>query len=166
MGKVLVSAILVLMIVMSACSSTRVEERQERSIVQPNVASSSGQAPLPDTSDPNWANQTITATGEAAIAYDKYPGRPGQAKLMAKRAAQVVAYRKLLEQILGLKVSSQTYVKDMVGESDEIKAQVDGYIRQAREVGYHPGADTVQIQMALKLYNVFTYLRTKRTYYK
>ena len=166
MGKILVSAIVVLTIIMSACSSTRVEEEHEKSIVQPNVASSTGQAPTPDTSEPGWANKTVTATGEGAVAYDKYPGRPAQAKLMAKRAARADAYRKLLEQVLGLKISSRTYVKDMVAESDEIKTNVDGFMRQAEEVGSHVNGDIAQVQMKLKLYNVYTYLRSKQTYYK
>lgn len=55
-----------------------------------------------------------------------------QNKLLAKRAAEADAYRKLGETINGFQLSSQTFVKDFVTESDEIRAGMDTFIRGAR----------------------------------
>lgn len=55
-----------------------------------------------------------------------------QKKLLAKRAAEADAYRKLAEAVYGLQINSRTYVKDYVTESDEIRGMVDEFIRGIR----------------------------------
>ncbi len=55
-----------------------------------------------------------------------------QKKLLAKRAAEADAYRKLAEAVYGLEINSRTYVKDYVTESDEIRSDVDAFIRGIR----------------------------------
>ena len=55
-----------------------------------------------------------------------------QMKLLSKRAAEADAYRKLAEAIKGLQITSDTYVKDFVAESDTIKADMDEFIRGVR----------------------------------
>lgn len=55
-----------------------------------------------------------------------------QNKLLAKRAAEADAYRKLAETIKGVQINSETYVRDFVAESDEIRADVDTLVRGAR----------------------------------
>ncbi len=55
-----------------------------------------------------------------------------QKKLLSKRAAEADAYRKLAEAIKGLQITSDTYVKDFVAESDTIKAEMDEFIRGVR----------------------------------
>ncbi len=55
-----------------------------------------------------------------------------QQKLLSKRAAEADAYRKLAETVYGLQLNSQTYVKDYVTESDEIRGQVDEFIKGIR----------------------------------
>ena len=55
-----------------------------------------------------------------------------QKKLLSKRAAEADAYRKLAEAIKGLQITSDTYVKDFVAESDTIKAAMDAFIRGVR----------------------------------
>lgn len=55
-----------------------------------------------------------------------------QKKLLAKRAAEADAYRKLAECIKGLQITSETYVKDFVAESDQIQASMDAFIRGVR----------------------------------
>lgn len=57
---------------------------------------------------------------------------PEQQKLMAKRAAEADAYRKLAEAVYGLEINSRTYVKDFVAESDDIRGDVDAMIRGIR----------------------------------
>ena len=58
-----------------------------------------------------------------------------QKMLKAKRGAQVDAYRKLSELIKGLQLSSTTYVRDFVTESDEIRTRFDDFIKGAKVLG-------------------------------
>lgn len=58
--------------------------------------------------------------------------RNEQNKLMAKRAAEADAYRKLAQVVYGLQINSRTYVKDFVAESDDIRGDVDAFIRGIR----------------------------------
>lgn len=55
-----------------------------------------------------------------------------QAKLLARRAAQADAYRKLAEAVYGLQINSTTYVRDFVAESDEIRTEVDTMVKGVR----------------------------------
>lgn len=55
-----------------------------------------------------------------------------QQKLLARRAAEADAYRKLAEAVYGLQINSRTYVRDFVTESDEIRGVVDTFIRGIR----------------------------------
>lgn len=50
-------------------------------------------------------------------------------KLMAKRAAELDAYRNMAERILGLKISSESVVLDYVSESDKIATHMDHFIK-------------------------------------
>jgi len=50
-------------------------------------------------------------------------------KLMAKRAAEIDAYRNMAERILGLKINSETVVKDYVAQSDKIATHMDHFIK-------------------------------------
>lgn len=55
-----------------------------------------------------------------------------QQKLLAKRAAEADAYRKLAEMVYGLQINSRTYVQDFVAESDEIRSDVDAFVKGIR----------------------------------
>ncbi|MFH0983547.1 MAG: hypothetical protein V2A79_18690 [Planctomycetota bacterium] len=55
-----------------------------------------------------------------------------QNKLLSKRAAEADAYRKLAESVMGLQITSDTYVKDFVTESDVIQSEMDTFIRGVR----------------------------------
>jgi hypothetical protein len=57
---------------------------------------------------------------------------PEQNKLLAKRAAEADAYRKLAETVYGLQINSETYVRDFITESDVIRTDLDTYIRGVR----------------------------------
>ncbi len=60
------------------------------------------------------------------------PVSDAQKKLLAKRAAEADCYRKLAERIMGLKINSQTLVRDFVAESDDIQTEVNTFIRGIR----------------------------------
>jgi hypothetical protein len=55
-----------------------------------------------------------------------------QQKLLAKRAAEADAYRKLAEAVYGLQINSRTYVQDFVTESDDLRGDVDAFIKGIR----------------------------------
>lgn len=72
----------------------------------------------------SFALPTLTAAQDAA--------KVAQNKLLAKRAAEADAYRKLAETVNGLQITSDTYVKDFVTESDTIRTEMDTFIRGIR----------------------------------
>lgn len=76
--------------------------------------------------------ETFDVVGSSAIA-----GSEGHRKILAKRAAEADAYRKLGERLLGVKVSSDTTVKDLAVKSDEVVKTMAGLVK---------GAETTDIQ--------------------
>ena len=77
---------------------------------------------------------------------------PEQAKLMAKRAAQVDAYRNLSETIYGLEIDSTTTVKDFVTQNDIIKTRLNVILRGAKVVDerYKPdGTCEVDVEISV-----------------
>ncbi|MEK7484412.1 MAG: hypothetical protein AABZ60_08785, partial [Planctomycetota bacterium] len=103
----------------------------ERFIIHTNIPTIT-QPPIDETfvqkepPVPSWASQTITATG-MGVPPDHIED-PGQARLMAERAAQVDAYRNLTEQIMGFQISSSTYVRDFIATHDEIRTEIEDVI--------------------------------------
>ncbi len=73
----------------------------------------------------------IVLTG-TQLAVAQVSAKDAQNKLLAKRAAEADAYRKLAETIKGLHITSSTYVKDFVTESDVIQSELDTFIRGVR----------------------------------
>jgi hypothetical protein len=87
-------------------------------------------------------NSVVTVVGVAA--QDNRRARSAaQARLMAERAATQDAYRKLLEYIYGLSISSTTTVRDMVLDSDRVDSQLSGFVRGARVEGVEHQPDGV-----------------------
>lgn len=76
-----------------------------------------------------------------------------QRKVLAKRAAIVDGYRKLAERVKGLKIRSDTYVRDFVAESDQIETSLRTFLRGARIVGkaryYSDGLAEVDMEVTL-----------------
>ena len=104
----------------------------------------------------NWLKITgiVVAVLFAAGAAVAQPLTAPQKKLLAKRAAQVDAYRKLAEIVKGLRIDSQTYVRDFVAESDQIKTSFNDFIKGARVAGmprYLPdGTCELDVEMAIQ----------------
>jgi hypothetical protein len=59
---------------------------------------------------------------------------PAEKGLMAKRAAKVDALRNLAEQVKGVRITSDSYVRDFITQSDDIRARVNTFIQGARVV--------------------------------
>ncbi len=113
---------------------------------------------------PDWAAETITAEGKGVPGEDK-AGTP-QGKLMAARAAELDAKRRLAEQVMGFKIDSKTTVRDFIAERDEINTRLNAYIvgSYVRSTSYDSdGTATVVVEMpAMQVWEVVhTYIRMK-----
>ena len=77
----------------------------------------------------DWTTGVITAVGIGAP--PAQPGNAAQARAMAERAAQVVAYRNLLEAMRGVRVDGNSTVENFMVTSDVIRTEVSGFIQGA-----------------------------------
>ena len=84
-----------------------------------------------------------------------------QGRLMAERAAELDAVRKLLERIKGLRLTSDTLVRDFITESDEISASAEGIVVGAAIVSkyLHPDELIVEVTMELPVEKVVTRIK-------
>jgi len=98
----------------------------------------------------NWNSGEASATG-IGVPPEKYMSNPARARAMAVRAAKVDATRNLLELLEGVRVQSQTLVKDMAVESDLIRTTMAGTVRNASMVGspHYMDDGSVEVVMAI-----------------
>lgn len=101
----------------------------------------------------DWTQQFVEAEGTGIINTERFKN-PAQARAMAQRAAIVDAQRNLLEIVKGVDITSETSVKDLMLESDEISTSVQGIIRGARQVGKAKVVEgAVIVKMRVPLYD-------------
>ena len=81
-------------------------------------------------SSPDWIHNTHRAVGMAAI--DETMDNQAQARLMAFRAAELDARRKLAEELGGLLIQSSTTVQDFVAQNDTIRTRMLAFMQGAR----------------------------------
>jgi len=105
----------------------------------------------------NYEEGYIEAVGIGAPP-EKYYGKP-QARPLALRAAQVDAYRNLLEVTKGVQIDSQTTVKDFVTESDIINASVSGLVKNAKVTNREYMSDGT-VEVTVRMYMAGTFVRT------
>jgi len=77
----------------------------------------------------DWTTGVLTAVGIGAP--PAQPANAAQARAMTERAAQVVAYRNLLEAVNGIPVDSTTMVENFIVTSNLIRTEVSGIIQGA-----------------------------------
>lgn len=98
----------------------------------------------------DWTTGVITAVGIGAPPAE--PANPAQARAMAERAAQVVAYRNLLEAVKGVRVDSTTTVENFMVTSDVIRTDVSGIIQGATVMDKKYMSDgSVEVTVGMKL---------------
>lgn len=89
---------------------------------------------------PVAANPKIQAVGYGAMPTD--PGlSTGQKRLMAIRASKLDAYRTLVEQIYGTRITSHSVVNAGTMQHDAFRAYVDAFVRGAKVITVTPIAD-------------------------
>lgn len=82
----------------------------------------------------------LSAIGYGATTpYDSYT--PGQKRLMAMRASKLDAYRALVEQVYGVRVTSNSTIAGLVAQHDSFRVYVDAYLRGAKVLTVTPLAD-------------------------
>ncbi len=97
----------------------------------------------------DWSQQKIRATGIAA----PNPNLPfGAQRPAALEAAKLVALRNLLQTVNGMAITSESTVKNMVLENDEIRTRVEGYVRGFTVVDTRYMSDTsVEVDVEVPL---------------
>lgn len=116
----------------------------------------SGSPAAPSTPSP--AADVLRAKGYGVEPTDPSMSMP-EKTLLAKRAAKIDALRNLTEQVYGVRIKSDSYVRDFVTQSDEMRAKVSTFIRGARVVSERQMPDgsyeaEVEIDL-LPLRNIF-----------
>src|SRR5512143_3135481 len=98
----------------------------------------------------DWSTGVITSVGIGAP--PAQPANAAQARAMAERAAQVVAYRNLLEAVKGVRLASTTTVENFMVTSDVIKTEVSGIIQGAMVMDKKYMSDgSVEVTVGMKL---------------
>ena len=106
--------------------------------------------PVGSTGKIDWTTGVITAVGIGAP--PAQPANAAQARAMAERAAQVVAYRNLLEAVKGVRVDSTTLVENFMVTSDVIRTEVSGIIQGAMIMDKKYMSDgSVEVTVGMKL---------------
>ena len=101
----------------------------------------------------DWSDRTVRASGTGVM--DPGASNRAQARLMAERAAVVVAQRNLLEIVKGVRVDSDTRVENFMTDYDVVYTRVEGFIKGARQRGpakYDSVAGIVEIELEMDLY--------------
>ncbi len=102
---------------------------------------------------PDWYTVTGSGVGDDAL-------NPGQARLMAKRAARLDAQRQILEAAKGVAISSTTTVENFMTRDDYIRSRVAGIIRDAKIMNVRYNDDgTCEVDMRIDMNQIRNLIR-------
>jgi len=100
-------------------------------------------------SQPAYSSGSIRARGSGVEPNDPNIS-PAEKALMAKRAAKLDALRNLAEEVYGVKITSDSYVRDFVLQSDDTRSRVNTFIQGARVVSEQKMPDgSYQVEVEL-----------------
>ncbi len=102
----------------------------------------------------DWSGNSVRATGTGVM--DPNNPNRAQARLMAERAAVVVAQRNLLEITEGVRVDSETRVVNFMTDYDVVHTRVQGMVRNARQTGpatIDDEAGIVEVELEMDIYS-------------
>ena len=101
----------------------------------------------------DWGNSTITVTGSGIAPANARSA--AQARMMARRAAVVDAYRQLAEAIKGVNVDSETTVQNMMVVDDTTKTKVSAFIQGAKILSEQVTSDGgYEVTMTVSMFGV------------
>ena len=105
-------------------------------------------------------DKVIDVMGNAALL-----GSEGHQKIMAKRAAEMDAYRRLAGRMMGVKIDGNTTVRDFALEHDEILASLSQVLKAASPTGikYNKSDGSCEVTMEIKTQDI---IRTTRRFLK
>lgn len=104
----------------------------------------------PQEVTPQWTSQVVRARGTGIAPQGS---ASTEAKLMAARAAEMDAKRNLAEMVYGVKIDSETTVRDFSVQDDNIRAEVQTFLAGAQvgEPSFLPdGSAEVEVQLSLE----------------
>lgn len=140
------------------------EKRIEKKIIKA-VGTGAPREDLPPDLPAGVAEQLKAPKNPEPMIPDLWMRIGPQGRLMAERAAELDAKRKLLERIKGLRITSDTLVRDFVAESDQITAQAMGTVKGASIVKkyYHHDEPIVEVTCEVPLETVITIIKELHT---
>ena len=110
--------------------------------------------------DRKTSDKIIDVMGNAAL-----KGSEGQQKIMAKRAAEMDAYRRLAGRMMGVKIEGNTTIRDFALENDEILASLSQVLKAATptKIKYNKNDGSCEVTMEIKTQDI---IRTTRKFLK
>jgi len=110
--------------------------------------------------DRDVKDKVIDVVGNAAL-----PASEGQQKIMAKRAAELDAYRRLAGRMMGVKIKGDSTVREMVLADDRILAALSQTLKAATPtaIKYNKGDGSCAVTMEVKVSDI---IRTTERYVK
>ena len=89
----------------------------------------------------------LDALGSSAIS-----GSLGHARIMAKRAAEVDAYRRMAERVCGVQIDSETTISGFIVANETIRSKVTSIVKSAETISINYLSDgTAAVTLRLKL---------------
>ncbi len=142
-------------------SFEEIKKRTTRDIIsEVGCGAATEETLMPDPASLEYVEPLIAGGAKKRKLPSIYLTYGARERLKAKRAAEMDAYRKLIERIYGLQIDSSTMVRDFVTVSDEIRLSSQHALKGVRTGAVCYQADgIVQVQMSLTLEKVVTMLQ-------
>ena len=125
---------------------------QNSNMINPYLVQADSIIEVVDNGQINWTKQEILATGFCVLDTVKFKNKR-QAKALAERCATIVAKANLLEIVKGIYIVRKTTVDDFMMRNDRIRGEVEGRIKNTRQVGKAKEIDgVIEVTVAMSIY--------------